>query len=231
MNATFIVLDYARNLIDEASDRKVIIKTTCQYSDITQSEQPKKVWAFDLNQTDVKLRLIKSLPCKQTPNCSSNFFSKLQAEWLLFALTCKEFKMPHNRRLKDELGEMKSKAKQKNSRRREKLFWFCTEQPTKAPTAENEKLYFSPRLAGALKREWFTTMRLWNLKRAHISMIYTWFLLCILIEIFIALRAKFELALTSGERNSTWRLWMVSRRPLCKTQDMDTPSQPERKNL
>lgn len=40
-------------------------------------------------------------------------------------------------------------------------------------------------------------------------MIYTWFLLCILIEIFIAFRTIFELARKPSDRNFDWTLWMV----------------------
>lgn len=93
-------------------------------------------------------------------------------------------------------NEIESKTKQ--------FFFFLFCNKSKGNGKNEKKIFY--RLARALKWEWFTTIRLWNLKRAHIDDLYM-ISFVYLIEIFIALRMNFERELhAAAEWNATWRV-------------------------
>jgi hypothetical protein len=107
-----------------------------------------------------------------------------------------------NRRLRwIRWNEIESKS---NKRKKNWVVSFCRRnKKSKAKHKTRMKNYFPPsRRNESDLQQW--GCEIWSV---HISMIYTWFLLCILIEIFIASRTIFEYGVAHhGERNLT-RLW------------------------
>lgn len=89
------------------------------------------------------------------------------------------------------------------------------------------------RLAGALEGEWFTTMRLRSLKRAHIDDLFAdfycvfWLKYLLLCEQMLSERAS---STRQGERDSTWRYgWMLTWR--CVRNEAASEREGKRKNL
>lgn len=84
-----------------------------------------------------------------------------------------------------------------------------------AKHSQNEKIFHPS--SQSFEREWFTTMRLWNLKRAHIVDLYMisivyfdWNIYCFPNEFWTRARSpwrkKFELTLMDGALYKTWEM-------------------------